>query len=241
MTNDNKTHDAAESPAEMQIDLGYAAETTSEYDEGNTALDEIHTLSFDEMVVEEPGSADLLTASVTRAEPSAAAAEAIITLSEVVPETAKAGGPKTPTNPATETPTGTVADTPLWAQAKSATPSDPRQTAPANLVMPPFSKPLPEKSDNPFLPQHILDKLNQGRKNLAEDIQTSAALDMSTALLRAQARAERVNKPQQFNNPFSNRDRATRDKQKLVDDLVEEYLPLVAAELRRRLLKLLDE
>jgi hypothetical protein len=88
--------------------------------------------------------------------------------------------------------------------------------------------------------------LNQGKRNLVEEIaQSSAALDASTAILRTHARAERLNrpayaeaKPQQYT--FA-RDKSGLQKQKLVDDLVEEYLPLIAAELRRRLRRILDE
>lgn len=108
------------------------------------------------------------------------------------------------------------------------------------------AKPLPQKSENPFLPQHILDRLNQGKRNLVEEIaQSGAALDASTAILRA--RAERLHKPSfsdQSNNVITNsysRDKSAYKKQQLVDDLVDEYLPLLASELRRRLRKILDE
>lgn len=109
------------------------------------------------------------------------------------------------------------------------------------------SKPLPQTSSNPFLPQHILDRLNHGRRNLVEEIaQSGAALDASTAMIRARSRHE--HSPQ-----APSRDRSTgvqeddqlrksSAKQKqLIDELVEEYLPLLAAELRKRLKAELDK
>lgn len=110
------------------------------------------------------------------------------------------------------------------------------------------AKPLPRKSENPFLPQHILDRLNQGRRDLVEEIaQSGAALDASTAMLRTRAQAERINRPS-FSEPSSSttsnhfsRDKSAYKKQQLIDELVDEYLPLLASELRRRLKKILDE
>lgn len=98
-----------------------------------------------------------------------------------------------------------------------------------------------KKSENPFLPKHILDRLNHGRNLVEEIAQSSAALDASTAVLRA----ERLTKPaygeQHSAATTTTTTKEAHDKHQLVDDLVEEYLPLLAAELRRRLNRLLDE
>lgn len=174
----------------------------------------------------------------------------LVTLQEVVPDEVVPDNDLTGTLDA-----ATFAEPPQAQQAPLAPPSEatdalsetmtfaPVKDADATVAPSPFSKPLPEKSSNPFLPQHILDKLNKGRKDLADDIaQSSAALDVSTALLRTHARAERISRPQQHNtNPFASKDTREKQKQQLVDDLVDEYVPLIAAELRRRLHKLLDE
>lgn len=109
----------------------------------------------------------------------------------------------------------------------------------------PPDAPLPrvdlKKSENPFLPKHILDRLNHGRNLVEEIAQSSAALDASTAALRA----ERLTKPaygeQHSVATTTTTTKEVHDKHQLVDDLVEEYLPLLAAELRRRLNRLLDK
>lgn len=105
---------------------------------------------------------------------------------------------------------------------------------------------LTQKRENPFLPQHVLDRLNMGRRNLVEEIaQSGAALDASTAILRA--RADRTQRPAStdtkpsLHGGQSANDKSARKKQQMLDDLVDEYLPLLASELRRRLKKMLDE
>lgn len=107
-------------------------------------------------------------------------------------------------------------------------------------------EPLVHRRENPFLPKHVLDRLNSGRRNLVEEIaQSGAALDASTAILRA--RADRTHKPAAVAdakvslNAHTASDKTSRKKQQVLDDLVDEYLPLLASELRRRLKKLLDE
>lgn len=104
------------------------------------------------------------------------------------------------------------------------------------------------RGENPFLPKHILDRLNQGRNLVEEIAQSGAALDASTAILRTHARAERLSRPSHASDTEEHRshqsfskDKSELKKQKLIDDLVEDYLPLLAAELRRRLRKMLDE
>lgn len=117
--------------------------------------------------------------------------------------------------------------------AQTFTPIEPMIDAPHS------AKPLPKTSSNPFLPQHILDRLNNGRRNLVEEIaQSGAALDASTALLRSRSRSERVQHSEPATPEKHGEQRlpksAARQKQ-LIDDLIEEYLPLLAAELRKRL------
>lgn len=123
------------------------------------------------------------------------------------------------------------------------------QVPPVTLtpVPPAADQPRSTKGENPFLPQHILDRLYQGRRNLVEEIaQSGAALDASTAILRTRARSDRLQRsnfgepaPQKESEPTSMK--GWSRKQQLIDELVEEYLPLLAAELRRRLKKVLDE
>lgn len=254
---DQKATPAKTAPEEMQIDLGYAVDSAQAYtDDETTPFDSIHTLSLDEMIIDDDMPTDLLTESATIAEPTDDFDQAIVTLSEVVPELTPTqnadlaresdfikdaenlavlnAAPYSQQLPEQDSAVGIQIKKDSEAQGRPAI--DPKLFNMSELL-----KPLPEKSDNPFLPQHILDKLNQGRKHLADDIvQSSAALDVSTAILRTQARADKLNKPQLNNNPFSARDRASKEKQKLIDDLVDEYLPLVAAELRRRLHKILE-
>lgn len=250
-----KATPAGTAPEEMQIDLGYADDSTEAYTDDETApFDSIHTLSLDEMIIDDDMPANLLTESATIAEPTDDLEQAIVTLSEVVPEPTpaqNAAGESNFINDAENLAVLNAApysqqlpeqDSAVGIQIKKDSEAQGRPAIDPKLFnMSELLKPLPEKSDNPFLPQHILDKLNQGRKHLADDIvQSSAALDVSTAILRTQARADKLNKPQLNNNPFSARDRASKEKQKLIDDLVDEYLPLVAAELRRRLHKILE-
>ena len=208
---------------EMKIDLGYTDinEDADPDEDFDPEIDSIQTLSLDQMVIDDNSPpTDILKESATPSQPTQASAEAIVTLSEVV-ITAEEKLP------------------PTASAAQTAPSPAPKFTPPPAA---PLTKPHGAKSENPFLPQHILDKLSQGRKDLADDIvQSSASLDMSTAILRTHARAERVGKPNLNNNPFSSKDRASKEKQKLIDDLVDEYLPLMAAELRRRLHKLLEQ
>lgn len=186
--------------------------------------EEIHTLSLQEAIFDDEQSHNIATL------------EAIVFDGE------------DPNAPAPKPARGT--DTPKEKQVANADIAEhPQPTVTLTPVPAPTSslaKPLPQKSENPFLPQHILDRLNQGKRNLVEEIaQSGAALDASTAILRA--RADRLHKPSfsdQSNNVITNsytRDKSTYKKQQLVDELVDEYLPLLASELRRRLRKILDE
>lgn len=95
------------------------------------------------------------------------------------------------------------------------------------------------KKENPFLPQHILDRLQGSGRNLVEEIaRSSAALEACTALLRTRAATDRLLSSA---TRLAAEDQSLVRKQKLVDELVDDYLPLIAAELRRRLHKMLDE
>lgn len=224
-------HPSLSSPQdlELSVDLGYAAEQEEYVENDDLAeMDEIQTLPLAEMVLDD--SQDMLGSTEHQ--------QQIATLEAIVFDGENPNAPaprKTSTQGAAELP-----EQPL---EEAATHTAPPLTPPP--FTPPPGKPLPTKSDNPFLPQHILDRLNQGKRNLVEEIaQSSAALDASTAILRTHARAERLAKPAYSDSKpqysFS-RDKSALQKQKMVDDLVEEYLPLLAAELRRRLRKMLDE
>ncbi len=240
---------------EMQVDLGYAEEQQDAHEQDNQLMDTIQTLSLDQMVIEgDAPPADTLTESATQSEPSEAREEAILTLSEVVPvvnEVVTESKPVAPAATSTEESTASepidTSESTVQSQPAPLTPLTPaetgkRQTELLNVPGAPVPPNLsPSKRENPFLPQHILDKLNKGRQELEADfVQSSAALDVSTAILRTHARAERLGRPQ-MNNPFSAKDREALERQKLVDQLVDEYLPLVAAELRRRLNQMLDK
>lgn len=222
---------------ELSVDLGYAEEREEYVESDDLAeMDEIQTLPLAEMVLDD--SQDMLGSTEHQ--------QQIATLEAIVFEGENPNAPaprKTSTQGATEP----AQPSPLAEPGQSSEEAAPYAAPPVipPLFTPPPGKPLPTKSDNPFLPQHILDRLNQGKRNLVEEIaQSSAALDASTAILRTHARAERLAKPAYSDSKpqysFS-RDKSTLQKQKMVDDLVEEYLPLLAAELRRRLRKMLDE
>jgi len=225
-----------ESPAaELSVDLGYASDSAEDSDD-LADMEEIQTLPLAEMVLddsdESPGP---FTAGHLDALATAEQKRHIATLEAIVFDG------KDPTAPAPKYPQ----QEPDPIEEPAVEPPLPPPTATAPFTVP-GHKPLPIKSDNPFLPQHILDRLNAGKRNLVEEIaQSSAALDASTAILRTHARAERLNRPT-YAEPKSQqysfaRDKSGAQKQKIVDDLVEEYLPLIAAELRRRLRKILDE
>lgn len=217
---------------ELSVNLGYAEEREEYIEHDDLAeMDEIQTLPLAEMIMDD--SQDSLVSAEQKRQ--------IATLEAIVFEGENPNAPAPKNLPLEdELIPEQGAD---FAPKPAETYPEPSYTIPA--FTPPPGKPLPTKSDNPFLPQHILDRLNQGKRNLVEEIaQSSAALDASTAILRTHARAERLAKPAYSDAKpqysFS-RDKSAQQKQKMVDDLVEEYLPLLAAELRRRLRKILDE
>lgn len=216
---------------ELQVNLGYA-DFSHEYDETDSSeLEEIQTLALDEVVEEDDEYQKIPQHDI-------ATLEAIVFEGVTPPPQQRQPSSAKPAVISTEQP----------ALTKTAAPSPVPHTAPpaykAPLANKPL-KPLPQKSNNPFLPQHILDRLNQGNRNLVEEIaQSGAALDASTAILRTRAKADRLNKsasPDYRYQEPAPQDRTTVRKQKLIDDLVDEYLPLLAAELRKRLKRILDE
>lgn len=199
--------------------------------------DTIHTLSLQEAILDEEQSQNIATLEAIvfdGDDPNAPAPKSITSAS-------------TPTEKAKK-PEPAISDT---HDAVASPPAVPITLTPVPAAASPSAKPLPQKSENPFLPQHILDRLNSGKRNLVEEIaQSGAALDASTAMLRTRARAERMHRPSfsdESNNTTNNtygrdtRDKSAYKKQQLVDELVDEYLPLLASELRRRLRKILDE
>jgi len=231
-TQDTDAQKTDEGTPEMDVDLGY-----EEAPKENTESAEDDNIPVLEPIDAEPVDfrSDVAPATVD---------DEILTLSEIVED----DEPLILTVPETPEPAPAVesivppAPTPA---AKPAATSPPPTPAPPQQKAPNFAPQAPasvDQSTNPFLPKQLIDKLDEGRKSLEDDImQSSASLDMSTALLRTHARADRMNNLQSSNNPFSAKDSVSQQKQKLVDEVVDEYLPLLAAEMRRRLHKLLDD
>ena len=82
--------------------------------------------------------------------------------------------------------------------------------------------------ENPFLPQHLRERLDKSKSSLLEEIaRSSESLDASTALLR--------NFSGEPGKPNPTQTAAPMDHQALVDTLVAKYLPLIEADLRQRL------
>lgn len=214
-------------------------DTRSPTDPMEDPEDPIHTLSLQEAILDEEQSQNIATLEAIvfdGDDPNAPAPKSITSAA------------KQSENPAKPEPASANTLEPATSQTQPVTPIT---LTPVPAAATPSAKPLPQKSENPFLPQHILDRLNSGKRNLVEEIaQSGAALDASTAMLRTRARAERMHKPSfsdesnhktNSNYPRDSRDKSAHKKQQLVDELVDEYLPLLASELRRRLRKILDE
>ena len=89
---------------------------------------------------------------------------------------------------------------------------------------------IPTNSDeNPFLPQHLRERLDKSKVSLLEGIaRSSESMDASTALLRNVT--GEPHKPQAIQTTAT-----ANDHQILVDTLVAKYLPLIEADLRQRL------
>jgi hypothetical protein len=119
-------------------------------------------------------------------------------------------------------------------------PSKPNQTIAAsrqNATGAPLSvTPKGASSDeNPFLPQHLRDRLNKSKSSLMEEIaRSSESLDASTALLRnfGGVGNDGVIKSTALATSDSQSDLHTA----LIDSLVARYLPLIEADLRQRLM-----
>lgn len=84
--------------------------------------------------------------------------------------------------------------------------------------------------ENPFLPQHLRERLDKSKVSLLEGIaRSSESMDASTALLR--------NFSGEQHKPLAAAQTTAlpNDHQMLVDTLVAKYLPLIEADLRQRL------
>lgn len=226
---------ASNGTLEMEIDLGYA-EYTDAYSEAEE-LDELDLIEdlgdSDTPILTERVEEDLHTQNIAKLE--------AIVFGEDDDQTGSEPEPQALVSEPVEQPA------PIRAPEKPPTPSAPTLAPTSSAVKPGLhpAAPLTAKGENPFLPKHIMDRLNQGRNLVEEIAQSSAALDASTAILRTHARAERMNKPvygenQRQNYSGSSSSRNERQRQALIDDLVEEYLPLIAAELRRRLNRMVE-
>lgn len=94
-----------------------------------------------------------------------------------------------------------------------------------------INTPIPEQlqvqvsaEDNPFLPQHLRERLSKSKSSLLEGIaRSSESLDASTALLR------------NFGGKPAESSITAQDHQALIDHLVLKYLPIIEADLRQRL------
>ncbi len=228
MKQDPKTDkDIHNAPLAEDSDIPTLQEALTDVD---LADDEIETLSLDKIVLEDGLNQDLREQKIATLES--------IVFDGAHPDT------KTPAPSADSGSSFTAAEDPLESPPKVTIPQPSEEVLHPEL--PGNPKPLPKVSNNPFLPQHILDRLNQGKRNLVEEIaQSGAALDASTAMLRTRTRAERQQKSI-YNDPKSSvptgeaSDRTSVRQQQLIDNLIEEYLPLLASELRKRLKKILD-
>ncbi len=86
--------------------------------------------------------------------------------------------------------------------------------------------------DNPFLPQHLRERLNQSKSFLLEGIaKSSESLDASTALLKNFNDSSDINKT--LKN--STKHLESSEHQQLIDALVARYLPIIESELRQQL------
>jgi hypothetical protein len=243
-----KTDEETDQP-HLKVNLGYADDLEA-VDESETLEEfvEIHTLSLSEALIDETTTPD----SVTLPEDQR---HRIATLEAIVFEGYDPAKPTVTDAPpladdlVTPSPIHEMAETPPQNDSLDISSSTPSTNVEPRLVYD-LSNSSDDvgakKSDNPFLPKQLLDRLNQGKRNLVEEIaQSSAALDASAAILREHARTDRYIKTSQtevkLTTPSHPKDRLTPQKQKLIDELVDEYLPLLAAELRKRLRKILDD
>lgn len=96
-----------------------------------------------------------------------------------------------------------------------------------DVSLTPLTRPT-ARGDNPFLPKHIRDRLEERRQTLANDLAQASAF--------ASASPQRPHTPahQKKSSPMT-------DDQTLVEELLAEYLPRIEAELRRRLIRQLKD
>ncbi|MDZ7923964.1 MAG: hypothetical protein U5M23_07870 [Marinagarivorans sp.] len=86
--------------------------------------------------------------------------------------------------------------------------------------------------DNPFLPQHLRERLNQSKSFLLEGIaKSSESLDASTALLKNFSDATDAHKTLKTAHKYTE----INDHSQLIDALVAKYLPVIESELRQQL------
>ncbi len=94
------------------------------------------------------------------------------------------------------------------------------------------SRPSGEE-ENPFLPAHLREKLRQSKAGLAEEIQRSTdSVNASSVLLKAFS--HEPNKSRERPAQAPSHAEATPPTT-LIDELVAQYLPIIEAELRKRL------
>lgn len=106
-----------------------------------------------------------------------------------------------------------------------------------NTTTPPPHQPSTNAGEeNPFLPQHLRERLNQSKSSLLEEIaRSSESLDASTALLKNVARHPK-RKEASLQSQLDTAD-FTDDASisGVIDGMVAKYLPLIEADLRQRL------
>ncbi len=94
--------------------------------------------------------------------------------------------------------------------------------------------PAADEEENPFLPAHLQEKLRQSKAVILQEIQASTeSVKASSALLKASS--QRKTKPHE---------RSTGEHfghKGLIDALVAQYLPLIEADLRKRLKEQLSQ
>lgn len=106
------------------------------------------------------------------------------------------------------------------------------------------------REENPFLPQHLRDRLDQSKNSLFQEIARSGeSLEASTALLRNFAydkttfkgASNRAAEPNSSKTSTSSSHLKQQNHQDIIDSLVEKYLPMIETDLRQHLTLLLEE
>ncbi len=123
----------------------------------------------------------------------------------------------------------------LQSQPEAQITADEHKPIPETIEPPaqPLSSNNPAKApmdENPFLPKHLRERLNKSKSNLMEDIARSTdALNASSAFLR------NYSAPTEASEPKSGSSNVRSSHKELIDSLVAQYLPIIEAELRKRL------